>query len=127
MARNAANSPNLPSAGPYSHSVIGGGLVFVSGQLPISPATGKLIEGDAAAQAHQSIANIEAVLAVSGLSLDDVLKCTVFLTDMADFPAVNEVYASYFDAPAPARSAFAVVALPAGARVEIEAIAVSKA
>lgn len=124
MAGIAANSPDLPQAGPYSHSIRAGGQIYVSGQLPIAPETGKLVDGGVAAQTGQSLANISRVLAVSGAGLADVVKCTVFLTDMADFATVNDVYARHFPQPAPARSAFAVKALPMGALVEIEAIAI---
>lgn len=110
--------------GPYSQGVLAHPFVYVSGQLPIDPATGELDGADAATQAARSISNVAAVLAATGRTLDDVVKTTVFLTDIADFAAVNEVYASRFTGPVlPARSAFAVSALPRGARVEIEVVA----
>lgn len=111
-----------PAAGPYSQATVGAGLVFVSGQLPIDPATGALVEGPAA-QARQSLRNVEAILAARGVPMSAILKCTVFLTDMATFTEVNDVYASFFPDAPPARSAFGVSALPRGAQVEIEAIA----
>lgn len=110
--------------GPYSQGVQAHPFVYVSGQLPIDPATGELDGEDAATQAARSLSNVAAVLAAAGRTLDDVVKTTVFLTDIADFAAVNEVYASRFTGPVlPARSAFAVSALPRGARVEIEVVA----
>lgn len=122
--KNAIATTSAPAAiGPYSQGIDAGGLVFVSGQLPIDPATGEMPEG-VAEQAARSIANVEAILAEAGLGLGDVVKTTVMLADIADFAAVNAVYAERFGAPCPARSAFAVAALPKpGAKVEIEAIA----
>ncbi|MDR1264056.1 MAG: Rid family detoxifying hydrolase [Propionibacteriaceae bacterium] len=111
--------------GPYSQGVDTGQLVFCSGQLPIDPETGAIDGATAAAQAERSISNLQAVLRAAGLSLGQVVKTTVFLADMADFAAVNEVYAARFPGPVkPARSAFQVAALPKGALVEIEAIAI---
>lgn len=124
MTRFAVNCPSLPQAGPYSHSIVANGQVFVSGQLPISPDTAKFVQGGPAEQAKQSLANIALILAEQGMSLADVAKCTIFLTDIEDFADVNAVYAEHFSEPMPARSAFAVAALPGGAKVEIEAIAV---
>ena len=110
--------------GPYSQAVdSGAGIVFVSGQLPIDPATGKFPEGGVAEQTRQSLLNAEAILFVAGLELADVVKTTVFLADMGDFAAMNEVYATFFVEPFPARSAVAVKTLPKGALVEIECIA----
>ena len=123
MSKSAVSSDNAPAAiGPYSPGIKAGNMVFLSGQLGIDPATGALPEG-AAAQAAQSIANIEAVLKQAGLTLANVVKTTVLLADIADFAAVNEIYASKFEAPYPARSAFQVAALPAGGLVEIEVVA----
>lgn len=121
----AIHSENAPAAiGPYSQAIdSGAGLVFVSGQLPIDPATGAFPEGGVKEQTRQSLLNAGAILAAAGLSLENVVKTTVFLADMADFGAMNEVYASFFSAPYPARSAFAVKTLPKGALVEIECIA----
>lgn len=109
--------------GPYSQAIQAGSELFCSGQIPIDPRTGEMIEGDASAQADRVLRNLGAVLQAGGLSYADVVKTTIFLTDMNDFAAVNEVYARYFDAAKPARSTIAVAALPKGARVEIDAIA----
>ena len=110
--------------GPYSQAIdSGAGLVFVSGQLPIDPATGAFPEGGVEAQTRQSLLNAQAILESAGLSLAKVVKTTVFLADMADFAAMNGVYAQFFAAPFPARSAVAVKTLPKGALVEIECIA----
>lgn len=110
--------------GPYSQAVDSGtGLVFVSGQLPIDPATGAFPQGGVAEQTLQSLTNAKAILAAAGLGLENVVKTTVFLADMGDFAAMNEVYAQFFSAPFPARSAVAVKTLPKGALVEIECIA----
>jgi 2-iminobutanoate/2-iminopropanoate deaminase len=110
--------------GPYSQAVdSGAGLVFVSGQLPIDPATGTFPEGGVAEQARQSLLNAQAILRAAGLELADVVKTTVFLADMGDFAAMNAVYATFFSEPFPARSAVAVKTLPKGALVEIECIA----
>ena len=120
---------NAPAAvGPYSQGVSTGqetgSLVFVSGQVPLDPATGARVEGDIQAQAEQVLKNVGAILSEAGLGYDDVVKTTVLLADIADFAAVNEVYARYFTGEAlPARAAFGVAALPLGAGVEIEAIA----
>ena len=119
------NTSNAPAAiGPYSQAVDSGhGLVFVSGQLPIDPATGAFPEGGIKEQTRQSLLNTQAILEAAGLSLANVVKTTVFLADMGDFAAMNEVYATFFSAPFPARCAFAVKTLPKGALVEIESIA----
>ena len=119
------STSNAPAAiGPYSQAVdCGAGLVFLSGQLPIDPATGAFPEGGIQAQTRQSLRNVQAILAAAGLSLANVVKTTVFLADMGDFAAMNEVYATFFVEPFPARSAVAVKALPKGALVEIECIA----
>ena len=108
---------------PYSPAIDTGSLVFVSGQIGADPATGELLEG-VAAQAERVLKNVVAILDAAGLSMSDVAKTTCFLADINDFAAFNEVYASYFDEPKPARSTYQVAALPKGALVEIEAIAV---
>lgn len=120
---NAIATSNAPAAvGPYSQGTVSStGIVFSSGQLPIDPATGRIEASDAAGQARQSLANVAAVLEAAGKTLADVAKTTVLLADIADFAAVNEVYAEFFSAPYPARSCFQVAALPMGALVEIEA------
>lgn len=121
----AIATQNAPAAiGPYSQAIDAGQTVYVSGQLPIDPATGQFAEGGIQAEARQSLTNIRNILAEAGLSMKHVAKVTVLLADIRDFAAVNEVYAEFFDAPYPARSAFAVAALPKGADIEIEAIAV---
>lgn len=126
MKKEVISTENAPAAvGPYSQAVRAGDLLFLSGQVPLNPATGKLAEGDIAAQAAQACKNIMAVLESQGLSADNVVKTTVFITDMSTFPLVNEVYKQYFKAPCPARSCVEVSALPLGVQVEIEAIAVS--
>ena len=119
------NTDKAPAAiGPYSQAVDSGeGLVFVSGQLPIDPATGAFPEGGVKEQTKQSLLNAKAILEMAGLNLSAVVKTTVFLADMGDFAAMNEVYAQFFSAPFPARSAVAVKTLPKGALVEIECIA----
>lgn len=110
--------------GPYSQAIGVGGLVFASGQIPLDPGTGRLVEGDIEVQTEQVLQNVKAVLAAGGSSLARVVKTSVFLLDLADFARMNEVYARHFDAhPKPARSTLQVAALPAGARVEIEVIA----
>lgn len=108
--------------GPYSQAIDTGSMVFISGQIPVDPATGNVPEG-ISAQTAQSLANVKAILAEAGLTVANVIKTTVFLADMNDFAAMNEVYASVFTAPFPARSAVAVKALPKGVSVEIEVIA----
>lgn len=120
----ALNTEKAPAAiGPYSQAIEAGGMVFVSGQLPIDPASGAFPEGGIKEQTRQSILNAEAILASAGLTLANIVKTTVLLADMADFAAMNEVYATFFSTPYPARSAFAVKDLPKGALVEIEMIA----
>ena len=118
-------TPKAPAAiGPYSQAIdSGAGIVFVSGQLPIDPATGAFPEGGVKAQTRQSLLNAKAILEAAGLGLGNVVKTTVFLADMADFAAMNEVSAEFFASPFPARSAVAVKTLPKGALVEIECIA----
>jgi len=122
---NAISTKNAPAAiGPYSQAIDAGQTVYVSGQLPIDPATGNFAEGGIQAEARQSLTNIRNILAGAGLTMKNVAKVTVLLADIQNFAAVNEVYAEFFEAPYPARSAFAVAALPKGANIEIEAIAV---
>ena len=125
--KNQIYTDKAPAAiGPYSQGISANGLVFVSGQIPVDPETGSFPDGDISAMAEQSIRNLEAVLHESGCTLADVVKTTVFLKDINDFAAMNEVYAKYFPQPCPARSAVQVAALPKGAPLEIEAIAVKK-
>ena len=121
---NAISTTNAPAAiGPYSQAIKVGELVFVSGQLPIDPATGAFAEGGIKELTRQSLTNMKAILEEAGTSMANVVKTTVFLADMNDFAAMNEVYAEFFAAPFPARSAVAVKTLPKGALVEIESIA----
>ena len=121
----AINTQNAPAAiGPYSQAIEAGNMVFVSGQLPIDPATGEFAPGGADAQIKQSLTNVSAILTQAGLSLKNVVKTTIFMADMADFAAVNEVYKTFFAEPFPARSAVAVKQLPKNALVEVEVIAV---
>lgn len=114
---------NIAVVGPYSPAVEAGGFVYLSGQIPIDASTGKIVEGDISAQAEQCLKNLVNVLAAAGLTTDNVVKATVFLTNMDDFKSVNEVYAKYFNKPYPARTAITVAALPLGVGIEIEAIA----
>lgn len=121
---NAISTTNAPAAiGPYSQAISVGGLVFVSGQLPIDPATGAFAEGGIKELTRQSLTNMKAILEEAGTSMANVVKTTVFLANMNDFAAMNEVYAEFFAASFPARSAVAVKTLPKGALVEIECIA----
>ncbi|MBI4961529.1 MAG: RidA family protein [Desulfovibrio sp.] len=118
------DTKNAPAAiGPYSQAVWAGDLLFCSGQIPIDPATGQIVAGGAADQAKQVLTNVKAVLEAAGLTLADVVKATVFFKDMNDFQAVNEVYASFFQAPYPARSGVEVARLPRDVLVEIEVVA----
>ena len=118
------STEKAPAAiGPYSQAIEHGGLIFVSGQLPIDPATGGFPEGGVEAQTRQSLNNIKSILEKAGSGMDKVLKTTVLLADMGDFAAMNGVYAEFFGTPYPARCAFAVKTLPKGALVEIECIA----
>lgn len=117
------DTASAPAAvGPYSQATVTDQLILTSGQLPIDPKTGSIDAADVAGQTRQSLENIKAILAEGGKDLADVLKTTVFLSDIADFAAMNEVYAGYFSAPYPARSCFQVAALPMGAKVEVEVI-----
>jgi len=123
MPRKAYNAEGAVSVGPYSHAVESGDLVYLSGQTPIDPKTGKLVEGDIFAQTKQSFKNSFNVLYSAGLSPDDVIKVNVFLTDMGNFDAMNSVYSKQFSSPYPARTTIGVKELPLGAQVEIEMIA----
>jgi 2-iminobutanoate/2-iminopropanoate deaminase len=123
MTRKAITPSNAVAVGPYSAAIDAGALVFLSGQTPIDPSTGKLVQGDAAAQTKRCLANLRAALHAAGLTLDDVVKVNVFLTDMNDFAAMNAAYREAFAEPFPARTTIGVAALPLGARVEIELIA----
>lgn len=118
-------SADAPAAiGPYSQAVKAGNVLYLSGQIGMNPATGELVSEDVREQAARALQNMKAVLAAAGATAENVVKTTVFLTDMADFQAVNGVYAETFSSDAPARSCVAVAALPKGAKVEVEAVAV---
>jgi 2-iminobutanoate/2-iminopropanoate deaminase len=124
MSRRIVLTDTAPKpVGPYSQAVVSGDLVFCAGQIGLDPATGRLVDGGFAAQLDRVLANLTAVLAAEGLSLGDVVKTTVFVTDLKDGPALNQAYGRAFPEPHPARSTVQVAALPAGAVVEIEAIA----
>ena len=124
--RTVISTGGAPAAiGPYSQAVVAGGLVFASGQIPLDPATGELVSGGAAAQAERALASLRAVLEAAGSGLHRVVKTTVYLADLADFAAVNAVYAGYFPADPPARATVQVAGLPRGAAVEIEAVALA--
>ena len=125
--RSVVSAWDAPSAiGPYSQAIRSGSLVFCSGQVPLDPGSGSLVAGGIEDQTERVLENLVAVLGAAGLSLTDVVKTTVFLVSMDDFAAMNEVYARYFTDDPPARSTVAVAALPKGARVEIEAVAVGE-
>jgi 2-iminobutanoate/2-iminopropanoate deaminase len=122
--RQAVSTPEAPAAiGPYSQAVRTGSLVFVSGQIPLDPQTGQMVPGDVAAQTHRVFQNITAILTAAGTSLERVVRVGVFLADMNDFAAMNEVYATYFTSPAPARATIEAARLPKDARIEIEVVA----
>jgi 2-iminobutanoate/2-iminopropanoate deaminase len=124
MSRQAVSTAGAPAAiGPYSQGIDTDGLVFCSGQLGLDPATGDLVEGGVEAQAERALRNLQAVLDAAGATFGDVVKTTIFLVDIADFAAVNAVYARFMPDPPPARSTVGVAALPKGGRVEVEAIA----
>jgi 2-iminobutanoate/2-iminopropanoate deaminase len=124
MKHEHVHTPHAPQPiGPYSQAVQCGNELYCSGQIPLDPQTGEIVEGDAAVQAERVIENLGAVLCAAGYHYADVIKTTVFLIDMKDFPAVNGVYEKYFGATKPARSTVAVAALPRGVRVEIDCIA----
>jgi 2-iminobutanoate/2-iminopropanoate deaminase len=124
--KQAITTTNAPGAiGPYSQAIKANGFVFLSGQIPLDPASGQMVEGDARAQTEQVMTNLRAVLEASGCTFDDVVRSTIFLTSLGDFQAVNEVYAKHFTAAPPARATVQVAALPRGAKVEIDMIAAS--
>ena len=125
MERKVIQTDKAPAAiGPYSQGLLVGNILYISGQLGIDPATGKLVEGDTAAQARQALENVMAILMKANMSMRDVVQVQVFLADIADFATVNEVYKTYFQEPYPARAAIQAGALPAGGKVEILATAV---
>lgn len=124
MKLKTISSDKAPAAiGPYSQAVQAGNMLFCSGQIALDPATGEMLQGDVVKQAERVMENIAAVLAAAGVGFDDVVKTTIFLVEMGDFAAVNEVYGRYFSSHKPARSTVAVKSLPRGALVEIETVA----
>jgi 2-iminobutanoate/2-iminopropanoate deaminase len=124
MQKNIIHTDQAPAAvGPYSQAVRLGNLLFTAGQIGLNPATGQVVAGGVAEQTERVMQNLTAILAAAGTSMEQVIKCTVFLMDMADFVAMNEVYGRYFPQNPPARSTVQVAGLPLGVRVEIEAIA----
>src|SRR5262245_41037762 len=123
MPKQTITPPKGKAIGPYSLGIAAGDLVFISGQIPLDSGTGKLVEGDVSSQTRQSLENLKSILEAAALGSGHVVKTTIFLTDMADFAAVNEVYKAYVAEPYPARSTIAVAALPMSAKVEIEMIA----
>ncbi len=125
MQREVISTKKAPAAiGPYSQGIKAGGFLFLSGQIPLTPETGELVLGDIKVQAERVLENLAQILAAAGTSFEQVVKTTIFLTDMGNFAAVNEVYARYFPANPPARACVAVAQLPRGVAVEIEAIAI---
>jgi 2-iminobutanoate/2-iminopropanoate deaminase len=124
MTRTAVSTADAPKAvGPYSQGIVADGFVFCAGQLGLDPATGQMVEGGVVAQAERALGNLRAVLAAAGCTFGDLVKTTIFLADINDFQAVNEVYANFVTDPPPARSTVPVGALPKGGLIEIEAIA----
>ena len=122
--RNKVETADAPKAiGPYSQAIVANGFLFTSGQIPLDPETGQMTVIDVVAQTHQVMENLRAVLAAQGLTFADVVKTTIFLTDLGDFQRVNEVYGGYFESDPPARSTVQVAALPKGAKVEIDLVA----
>src|SRR3954470_18493368 len=119
-AVNAAGAP--PAAGPYSHAVVSNGLVFCSGQVPLDPDTGQLVEGSIGDQTRQCLENLSVVAAAAGAQLSDAVRMGIYVTDMGTFKDVNEAYGAYFESDPPARSTVGVAALPVGAQVEIDAV-----
>ena len=127
MPNQVLSTDNAPKAiGPYSQGIVAGGLVFTSGQIPLDPKTQQMVQGDVRAQTERVMENLAAVLAAAGVGFADVVKASIFLADLNDFTAVNEVYGKRFPSAPPARSTVQVAALPKGARVEIDLIAVRK-
>ncbi len=128
MNRNAVSTDHAPAAlGPYSQAIVAGGFVFCAGQVPLDPESGTIVEGDIAVQTERVLQSLSAVLGGAGCDLDDVVKTTVFMTDLGEFAEMNAVYATHFTNQPPARSTVQVAALPAGARLEIEAVALLSA
>jgi len=127
MSKQAITTSDAPAAiGPYSQAIRAGDLLFLSGQIPIDPATGQLVEGSIGDQTHRVLRNLGAILAAAGASFEDVVKTNVYLADMADFAAMNAIYGTYFPAPAPARATIQAARLPRDVRVEIDLVAYLK-
>ena len=125
--KQIVSSKNAPAAiGPYSQGIRAGGMVFLSGQIPLDPATGQMVEGDVVAQTERVMKNLSAVLEAAGCTFEDVVRTTIYLIDLKDFQAVNEIYAKHFSAAPPARATVQVAALPRGSKVEIDAIAMAR-
>lgn len=123
MSKRVISVPAIPAVGPYSQAVEMGNLLFCSGQIPLDPQTGRVETTDIGAATEQALKNLQTILAAAGLGMDHIVKTTVYLTDMDHFPAMNDIYGRYFAGDFPARATVAVAALPKGAPVEIEAIA----
>ena len=124
FTREAVSSDAAPRAiGPYSQAIRAGSFLFVSGQIPLDPSTGAMVDGDIGAQTHRVFANLRAILDAAGATFDNVVRTTVYLADMNDFAVVNEIYGTYFSSPAPARATVQAARLPKDARVEIDLIA----
>ncbi len=124
MPRTAVSTPHAPQAiGPYSQAIRAGDLLFISGQIPLDPATGQLVDGGIVPQTERVLTSIGAILSAAGASFNQVVRCTVFLADLNEFAAMNEVYGRFFPAPAPARATVEVSRLPRDVRVEIDVIA----
>jgi 2-iminobutanoate/2-iminopropanoate deaminase len=125
--KQAISTKSAPGAiGPYSQAIRAGGFVFLSGQIPLDPVSGQIIEGDIGAQTDRVMKNLGAVLEAAGCTFDDVVRTTIFLTNLADFQVVNETYGRYFNSVPPARATVQVAALPRGVKVEIDAIAAAR-
>lgn len=125
MSKNIIHTEHAPAAiGPYSQAIRAGALVYTAGQIPLDPATGQLVEDEITVQTDRALRNLQAILEAAGGGLQHVVKTTVFLKDMGEFAAMNKVYATYFGEEPPARSAVQAAALPLGARIEIEAVAI---
>jgi reactive intermediate/imine deaminase len=125
MGREVIQSPDAPAAiGPYSQAVRTGDTLYMSGQIPLDPGTMQIVDGGIEAQAKQVFANLRAVAAAAGATLNDIVKLTILMTDLSEFAKVNEIMAAHFDAPYPARATYQVAALPRGARIEVEAVLV---
>lgn len=124
MSKTIVSTPNAPGAiGPYSQAVIAGGFLFASGQIPLDPTTGEMVQGDIEQQTERVMLNLQGVLNAAGLSFSNVVRCTIFLTNLGDFARVNAVYGKYFPSAPPSRATVQVSALPKGAQVEIDLVA----